>query len=63
MKKTNYYSRPFPILFPQFRYKLLEDMGMLIDIILRVLDGNRPLVIKSRREEDTTVCQEEPVRV
>src|ERR1700758_2307981 len=36
-------------------------MGMLIDIILRVLDRDRPLVIKSWREEDTAVCQEEPV--
>jgi hypothetical protein len=58
------YNDELPQSLPsQFLHKLLEDMCMMIDIILGVLDGDRPLIIKARREEDAAVCQEEPVRV
>ena len=54
---------PLYLLFPQLRHELLEDMRMLINIILRVLDGDRPLVIKPWREEDTAIRQEKPVGI
>src|SRR5258706_351771 len=57
------YGASLHLLSPQLRHELLEDVCMPIDIILGVLDGDRPLVIKSRREEDAAIRQEEPVRV
>ena len=38
-------------------------MRMMIDIGLRVLDRDGPLVIEARREKDAAICQEEPVGV
>src|ERR1051326_3526275 len=36
---------------------------MVIDITLSMLDRNRPLVIKARREKNTSISQEEPVGI
>src|SRR5437588_8309833 len=38
-------------------------MQMVIDIGLGMLHGNRPLIIKAGREEDTAVRQEKPVGI
>src|SRR2546421_12474606 len=38
-------------------------MRMMIDISLGVLDRYGPLVIKARRKEDASICQEKPVGV
>src|SRR2546421_11719079 len=41
----------------------MERMLLFVDIGLRVLNGNRPLVIKPWRKEDATICQEKPIRI
>src|SRR6266566_3137035 len=47
----------------QFSRELVKDMRMVINIFLCVLDGDCPLIIKARREEDSAICQEEPVGI
>src|SRR2546421_1679740 len=47
----------------QFLDELLEDMHMMVDIVLRMLDGDRPLIVKARREEGAAISKEEPVGI
>src|SRR5947209_11187485 len=47
----------------QLPHELLEDMHMMIDIFLRMLDRDRPLVVETRREEDTAIGEVQPVGI
>src|SRR5579859_31088 len=47
----------------QFPHKLLEDMHVMVDVLLCVLDGDGPLVVEARREEDAAIGEEEPVGI
>src|SRR5260370_20926080 len=47
----------------QFFDKLLKNVRVMIDIILSMLNRNRPLVVEARREKDAAVSQEQPVGI